>query len=289
MMHVANIDHRQHKPNKLPIGSEVRSLVLKAMRKALKAKRINLGQWVAAQAVVWPETTPRILGDSLKVQKGRLVGYETAVIYLAPAVESVAYGGEDTCFGRSKGCTIACLGHRSDRLRMFSGANAKAWKTLLWIYRRDIFETLLRREVYNLRNRAIHAGLTPAVRFNGSSDYAIEVLIPDVIASLPDVVWYDYTKLATRAMPKRKRPANYHLTFSRSEDNGRAVLRVLRAGGNVAVVFTDLAKAMRTGWKGYRVIDGDETDARPTDDSGVIVGLSPKAKVKDDSGFFVHN
>lgn len=273
----------------LPKGDEIRTLVLAEMRKALKAKRINLGQWVAAQSVVWPETTPKILGDSLKVQKGRLVGYETAVIYLAPAVESVAYGGEDTCLGRSRGCTLACLGHRSDRLRMFSGSNAKAWKTLLWIYRRDIFRSLLGREVYNLRNRAIHAGLTPAVRFNGSSDYAIEVLIPDLIASLPDVVWYDYTKLSARAMPRRKRPVNYSVTFSRSEDNERATLRVLKAGGNVAIVFTDLSKAMREGWKGFRVIDGDETDARPTDDAGVVVGLSPKAQVKDDSGFFVHN
>jgi len=273
----------------LPKGDEIRALVLEEMRKALDAKRINLGQWVAAQTVSFPQGVPQILGDSLKVQKGRKVGFETAVIYLAPAVESVAYGGEDTCLGRSSGCTLACLGHRSDRLRMISGSNAKAWKTLLWIYRRDVFESLLRREVYNLRNRAIHAGLKPAVRFNGSSDYAIEVLIPDVIASLPDVVWYDYSKLSARAMPKRKRPANYHVTFSRSEDNESATLRVLRAGGNAAIVFTDLDKAMNTGWKGFRVINGDETDARPTDDAGVVVGLSPKAKVKDESGFFVHN
>ena len=119
----------------LPNGDEVRTMVPSEMRKALTAGDISIGQWVKAQAIVWPETTPKILGDSLKVQKGRLVGYETAVIYLAPAVESVAYGGEEACFGRSKGCTIACLGHRSDRLRMFSGANAKAWKPLLWIYR----------------------------------------------------------------------------------------------------------------------------------------------------------
>ncbi len=274
---------------RLPKGDEIRALVLAEMRIALKAKRINLGQWVAAQSVVWPETTPKILGDSLKVQKGRKIGFETAVIYLAPAVESVAYGGEDTCLGRSRGCTLACLGHRSDRLRMVSGANAKAWKTLLWIYRGDLFISLLSREVYNLRNRAIHAGLTPAVRFNGSSDYAIEALIGDVIARFSDVVWYDYTKLVARAMPKRKRPSNYHITFSRSEDNETDCLKVLRAGGNVAIVFTDLEKAMRTGWKRFRVIDGDETDARPTDDAGVVVGLSPKARVQDGSGFFVHN
>lgn len=271
----------------LPTGSEVRALVLAEMRKALDAGRITLGQWVEAQAVAFPETTPHILGDSLKVQKSRKRGYLTAIVYLAPATESIAYGGQNTCPGASAGCALACLGHRSARLRMVSGASAKAWKTLLWTWRPDVFKRLLFREVYNLRNKAFHQGLIPAVRLNGASDVVWERKFPKLFASFPDVVFYDYTKLAARMA--RSRPVNYHLTFSRSETNGADVKRVLGFGENVAIVFTDLPRALRDGWEGFKVVDGDETDARPTDDKGVVVGLSPKAKVTDDTGFFVHN
>ena len=39
-------------------------------------------------------------------------------------------------------------------------------------------------------------------------------------------------------------PANYHLTFSRSETNEADCKRVLEAGGNVAVVFAGEMKPM---------------------------------------------
>ena len=123
---------------------------------------------------------------------------------------------------------------------------------------------------------------------NGASDVAWERKFRAMFDAFPDVVFYDYSKISTRVLSPNL-PVNYHLTFSRSEKNEATAIRVLRAGRNVAVVFTDLAKAIRDGWKGFRVINGDETDARPTDDVGVIVGLSPKGDVKDDSGFFVHN
>ena len=272
----------------LPTGPEVRTLVLDKMRKALEAKRITIGQWIAAQAVAFPETTPRILGDSLKVQKSRKRGYLTAIVYMAPATESLVYGGQNACPHASAGCAAACLGHRSARLRMVSGAQAKAWKTLLWIYRPDVFKSLLGREVYNHRNKAFHAGLVPAIRLNGSTDYAWERKFPKLFKDNPSTVFYDYSKSWKRVLSKRL-PGNYSLTFSRSETNETEAIEVLKAGGNVAIVFTDLDKAMRDGWNGFRVINGDETDARPTDDTGVVVGLSPKAKVTDDTGFFVHN
>ena len=171
---------------------------------------------------------------------------------------------------------------------MTLGSNAKAWKTLLWLYYPEAFKTLLRREIYNLRNRAIHKGLMPAVRLNGASDIVWETKFPQIFSWFPDVVFYDYSKISARVLSSSL-PSNYSLTFSRSETNEPEALKVLKAGGNVAIVFTDLEKAMRDGWNGFEVINGDETDARPIDKTGVVVGLSPKGKAKDDSGFFVHN
>lgn len=286
----------------LPKGSDVRSLVLKAMRVALNLGRITHRQYRLARKIRFPDGVPHILGESLKTNKSVKLGYLTAIVYLAPSRESIVYGGRDPCFFASAGCIIACLGHTAGHLRSESSYQARAWKTLLWLYYPEAFKSLLLREVYNLRNLATHYGLTPSVRMNGSSDYAWERKFPTLFSGIApfgdnrDVVFYDYSKIATRVL-SFSLPTNYHLTFSRSESNESECFKVLHHGRNVAIVFTDLAKAIRTGWKAngrvYTVINGDDTDARPIDSRGafhgLIVGLSPKGDVHDDSGFFVHN
>ena len=79
-------------------------------------------------------------------------------------------------------------------------------------------------------------------------------------------------------------PSNYHLTFSRSENNQKLVEMVLEMGGNVAVVFRNqLPKT----WKGYEVVYGDENDLRFLDKQGVIVGLIEKGLAKKDETGFV--
>ena len=56
-----------------------------------------------------------------------------------------------------------------------------------------------------------------------------------------------------------KFPSNYHLTFSRGKNNDKKCEMVLAMGGNVAVVFRNqLPKT----WKGYEVVNGDDTDLR---------------------------
>jgi hypothetical protein len=83
----------------------------------------------------------------------------------------------------------------------------------------------------------------------------------------------------------RALPANYSLTFSRSELNDVDALRLLSRGQNVAVVF---AGAKPATWHDYRVVDGDAHDLRHLDPRGVVIGLSPKgARAKHDSSGFV--
>jgi len=99
--------------------------------------------------------------------------------------------------------------------------------------------------------------------------------------------FYDYTKNIRRALAYAagQYPANYHLTFSRSESNADDVARALLAGVNVAVVFR---KALPATWGGRPVIDGDAHDLRFLDPRGVIVGLRAKGRAKRDvSGFVV--
>jgi hypothetical protein len=82
----------------------------------------------------------------------------------------------------------------------------------------------------------------------------------------------------------QKFPSNYHLTFSRSEHNDKKCEMVLAMGGNVAVVFRNqLPKT----WKGYEVVNGDDTDLRFLDKKGVVVGLIEKGMAKKDETGFV--
>ncbi len=261
-------------------GPQIGSLVLATMKPRVDAATLR-----KAMRIRWPNKC-KILGTSTKVRKSLKKKALTAVVYLAPAEESVVYGGRPMCSFYTIGCASACLGTKK-RLAMDYGYNSKAWKTLLWLYRPDIFKVLIDHEISLLENRAKRNGWQSAVRLNGTSDELWEIKFPEIFKNHPATVFYDYTKIEQRMY--KKLPANYSLTFSRSEDNEDAVERVLDNGGNVAVVFNNLPKAMRNGYKKYSVCNGDITDYRPSDKHNVIVGLSIKSDAKDDSGFFINN
>ena len=108
----------------------------------------------------------------------------------------------------------------------------------------------------------------------------------------PDVQFHDYTKNPLRMLKylQGKLPKNYHLTFSRSEDNEPECLDILSKGGNVAVVFNPHIPKW---YEGYPVITGDETDLRHLDpkgnpkDGGYVIGLLAKGSAKSDKDNFV--
>ena len=112
--------------------------------------------------------------------------------------------------------------------------------------------------------------------------------------NFPNIIFYDYTKHFNRMIKylKGELPSNYHLTFSRNEKNDFQATQVLKAGGNVAVVFRrELPKT----YKGFKVITGDEHDLRFLDQKNVVVGLKEKLSLnkktgkldRDTSGFVV--
>ena len=92
----------------------------------------------------------------------------------------------------------------------------------------------------------------------------------NIFELFPNIQFYDYTKNWTRF--NKPLPANYHLTFSRSETNHGKAMELLRRGVNVAIVFDKLPKT----YEGFEVINADENDLRFLDKKGVICGLKYK-------------
>lgn len=250
-------------------------------------------------------------GYNPKLKKGRARGYSSAVLHLAPANRS----GREVCHYRSKGCTLACLntaGHggiKLDELGLNAVQRARIARTDMFFDARDLFFLVLIDAIDAHIRRAVRKGLTPVVRLNGTSDIDWEneafsdragVEYANIMARFPDVQFYDYTKNPARAMLSAYKalPANYTITFSRSETkaNNRACQDVLAAGGNVAVVF-NICHCKRAckhelpdigfTYFGRRVISGDHDDLRFLDPAGVVVGLKAKGPAKTDASGFV--
>jgi hypothetical protein len=76
-----------------------------------------------------------------------------------------------------------------------------------------------------------------SVRLNGTSDIDYRKIKLDgknIFDLHPDVTFYDYTKGTRRFIDK---PANYHLTLSYTGRNWDDSEALLKAGGNVAMIF----------------------------------------------------
>ena len=209
-----------------------------------------------------------------KTVKGEKLGYLTGILYLAPAKIS----GYEVCPRRSAGCTEACL-YTAGMGKFSNVQQARIKKTKQFFEDRDNFLMQLRKDITALVRKAKKTNMTPAVRLNGTSD--IEWTRFGIMEEFPDVQFYDYTKVLNRL--KQPIPKNYHITFSKSEDNEMECRWALNLGFNVAVVFNKLPET----YFARPVISGDETDVRFEDARGVIVGLTAKGKAKKDLNNFV--
>jgi hypothetical protein len=224
--------------------------------------------------------------ENHKTVKGRKRGYETFVLYLAPGKVS----GYQVCPMASKGCLDSCL-FSAGYGKMDYVRNARIKKTKLFFEDRDKFMSFLVSDIKAAVRSAKRKGLTPAIRLNGTSDIRWEnygvvcsdtgKVYPNLMTMFPDVQFYDYTKL-----PNRKRiPENYHLTFSRSEENDNLLTKAIKNGLNVAVVFDSLPET----YMGLPVYNGDSDDLRFEDPRSVIIGLKAKGDAKKDvSGFVIY-
>jgi hypothetical protein len=213
-----------------------------------------------------------------KTVKGEAMGYMTFIMHLAPSTLS----GYNTCPMASKGCAAACL-NTAGRGRFTATQEARIRKTRWFFEDRPTFMAQLVKDIQAAIRKADRETMIPVFRLNGTSDIRWET-IPvggrrNIMEMFPAQTFYDYTKLQNRV----NLPSNYHLTFSRSEENYTAVDTMMAQGYNTAIVFDSLPV-----YNGYKVIDGTETDLRFLDPKNVIVGLLAKGKAKKDlSGFTV--
>jgi hypothetical protein len=219
--------------------------------------------------------------SNTKLLKGQKLGYVTYGLSLSPHKLS----GKNFCAHASAGCAAACL--NTAGMGIYKNVQAgRLKKSMFFINDRAGFISALEKDIESAIKSAKKKGKKVAIRLNVVSDLPWENLID--FSKFRDVKFYDYTPNPQRmiAFLQKKMPKNYHLTFSRKENNQAQVELISKMGGNVAVVF---ANKLPSKYLGKKVISGDETDLRFLDKKGVIVGLKAKGKAKkDNSGFVVH-
>jgi hypothetical protein len=222
-------------------------------------------------------------GDTnIKTAKNILESY---IMYMAPA-DTVQ--GLNLCPFASDGCKKVCI-YTTGRGRFSNVQLSRINKSKFWGYDRANFYIQLANELLKIHDKAIKQNKQIAVRLNGTSDidhlYLLERYsgIDFLDQFYSSILFYDYTKNVNHI--SRYRNTSYKITFSRSETNEAEAKKVLKLGGNVAVVFSD---QLPETWNGYQVINGDETDLRYFDPINVVVGLKAKGDAKKDrSGFVV--
>jgi hypothetical protein len=252
-------------------------------------------------------TVKRLLSagdDNFKTNKSDLAGrgISTYSLSLAPASTS----GFNVCASASPGCISGCI-FTSGNAMLFPRTilPARIAKTILYKTKPSIFMDRLITEIKWAERLTSRKGNRLYVRLNVFSDIMWE-RETDIIERFPNVQFYDYTAHYVRMFKyliSRKDkdytlfPANYHLTFSRKENNWTKCEEILIKGGNVAVPFhikgnsgRQKAQPLPRYWNGFKVLDGDLTDLRPLDpQNGYIIGLRAKGKARKDhtSGFIV--
>lgn len=236
---------------------------------------------------------------NVKILKSEKHGvYSTMILHLAPSTMS----GVNVCAHASEGCKKVCLTfagqgqmYKQGKIHESSVHVARVGRTTLFNKNPKIFFMKLKAEINKFLVTCEIRETKPAIRMNGTSDLPWEKIKDPstgmtIMELFPNIQFYDYTKDYSRL---NKTPKNYFLNFSRSESNEDKVILALEQGINVTAVFKKLPET----YKGYRVINGDETDLRFLDNEifdnntgkGVIVGLTPKGwkAKKDDSGFVI--
>jgi len=230
------------------------------------------------------------VSNDSKTVKGQTFGYLTGILHLTPSDKSGL--GELCPMALLAGCKKPCL-DTAGRGAFSNVQIARLNKTMLWFQDRDLFFYNVAKSIKALVTKANKLNLIPVVRLNGTSDIQFEaynftfdnVKYANIFELFPNVQFYDYTKI-----PSRKNiPSNYDLTFSYSGlDRFQGVYRKAKSNPvfkRFAVVF-DKHADIPVMFDGMTTIDGDKTDLRFLDGSG-IVALYAKGKAKRDTSGFV--
>ena len=225
-----------------------------------------------------------ILGTaSTKTVKGESIGFLTGIVYLVPDNKLCS-------MAKSAGCMEACL-KSAGRGAFNSVQAARKSKTDYFYQHQQAFLLSMAADIWSLRNTAKNKGLKLIVRPNGTSDILYEnlkvIYDKNIFQLFPDVQFYDYTKHPGRNL-ENKTAGNYDLTYSYSgiTPHNVTIKGILNPGNaRVAVVF-DKAENITSTFRGWTVIDGDNTDVRHIEPKTVVVALYAKGKAVKDLSWF---
>lgn len=226
--------------------------------------------------------------NSSKINKSLGHGYKTYILHMMP---NTLAGVGNVCPKATAGCIASCLNTSGHGGMLTNGTNAvqeaRKRRTQLYAADRDGFMIELYVEIRRAIRESASLGLTPIFRLNGTSDIPYESVpllgFANIFEAFPNIQFYDYTKIVGR-YPKVSNIPNYHLTFSRSEDNDGDVLKAIEYGMNIAIVFDHIPEY----YMGVPVYNGDAHDIRFLDPEGHIIGLKVKGRgMSDTSGFVI--
>lgn len=255
-------------------------------------------------------------GENIKDKEGKHIFSQG--VSLAPAYKGC---GVDTCPKASKECKSACLAHTSGAMaRAQATKDAKIRKTHAIFDSPEDSAIALHHHIQKETKAAKKDGTyNYSVRMNTTSDIP-QRAYEGLRKANPHTQFYDYTKehkqvLHNLSNKHAEGQKNLHLTFSstgvhHAESNWKDARKVLRAGGNVAMVSRNknaikgkeekeenkLPKQVHdtdTGEK-WPVIDGDgrskdqegHGDARFLDKPSHIIGLHLKGVTPKKAGNF---
>lgn len=211
--------------------------------------------------------------NNVKTMKGEKLGYKTYILYMSSYNDNSK--GINLCSHASKGCATACLVGSGMGGLYTTVQQARRKKSDFFNSNRVEFLYQLFDEITKVVKKSEN-DFIPTFRLNGTTDIRWEKFrvfdnnTKNIFEMFPSVQFYDYTKNHLRF--NQTLPSNYHLTFSRSESNNDKAMELLKRGFNVAMVFDKTP----TDYKGFVVVNGDETDLRFLDEKNVIVGLKYK-------------
>ena len=242
--------------------------------------KLSNGKTVNGVSVDYPITIPnslKLLGTSVKTEKGRKRGIQTSILYLAPNISGqvrIKNKKLNVCPYATKACISACLGTETGHLRYKSATNSKAWKTALLFASPKLFKELLILEIKAKQSAAEKNNLICAVRLNGTSDLDIFHNKWKMHLIFPNVYFYDYTK-SSRKIKDYQYSKNYHLTYSASSrkeskdianlalDKGLSVACIVDNEPRTDQQKIDMACQVLGRYRYFiNIEDFDETDAR---------------------------
>lgn len=246
-------------------------------RATYAALRGNVGYQRAAAPLLTSGAAQQKLGKNTLPSFGLMLIPERGMMSAELADVRAVFGlrgAINVCPLASIGCAAACLS-RSGQSGMPSAQRAQAVRTAFVLSHPYLAGLLIGAELRAALRRHEQVNL----RLNTTSDIRWELFAPDMIDALAaaGVLMYDYTAWS----PSDRAPSTrYALTYSAKEPAHTSddyLASILAAGDNVAMPFdTPRGAALPDSWHGYRVIDGDKSDERRNDPSGVVVGLRAK-------------